>query len=52
MTDFKSKDILIFLRNLLLYTAIFFGAYFLYDDNNISLKNIPHTDFSFVYAQF
>ena len=35
-----------------MYTAIFIGAYFLYNADNKSAQNIPHTDFSFVYAQF
>jgi hypothetical protein len=48
----KNKNLLHFLKNLIMYTAIFVGAYFLYNANNTNAQNVPHTDFSFVYAQF
>jgi hypothetical protein len=42
----------LFLKNILLYSAIIVGGYYLYNYNNKDTHNIPHTDFSFVYAQF
>lgn len=41
-----------FLLNTLLYTAILAGGYYLYNYQNKDPHNMPHTDFSFVYAQF
>lgn len=48
----KKKNIITFLKNLLLYTLLFAGSYYLYHHYNTDPRNIPHTDFSFVYAQF
>lgn len=48
----KKENVLLFFRSLLMYTLIFMGAYLLYNTNNPDPRNIPHTDFSFVYAQF
>jgi hypothetical protein len=52
MTENKKKSILRFFKNLIIYTLIFSGAYFLYNSGNKDPRNLPHTDFSFVYAQF
>ncbi len=46
------ENIMLFLKNTFLYTAIVLGCLFLYNYSNKSVSNIPHTDFSFVYAQF
>ena len=48
----KKQHLFRFFGNLLMYTVIFIGAYFLYSIHNTSTHNVPHTDFSFVYAQF
>lgn len=42
----------LFLRNTVIYNVIFVGCYFLYSYHFPSDQNIPHTDFSFIYAQF
>lgn len=46
------ESINVFIRNTLLYAAIVIGGYFLYNYHNKDAHNTPHTDFSFVYAQF
>ena len=48
----NKEQLRLFLKNVLLYSAIIAGGYFLYRYNNKDAHNIPHTDFSFVYAQF
>ena len=52
MTETNKTSFLIFLRNLAMYVCIGIFGILLYNFNNINPKNIPHTDFSFVYAQF
>jgi hypothetical protein len=42
----------LFFKNLVIYMALFIGAYLLYGANSNAKQTIPHTDFSFVYAQF
>lgn len=42
----------VFLKNTLLYATIIIGGYYLYNYHNKDTHNTPHTDFSFVYAQF
>lgn len=51
MTKHK-ESLKLFIRNTLLYAAIVIGGYFLYNYHNKDTHNTPHTDFSFVYAQF
>jgi hypothetical protein len=46
------KDTLYFLKNMVMYAVIIIGIYFLYHYNNQDAGNIPHSDFSFVYAKF
>lgn len=48
----KKEMLSLFFRNLLIYTAIFAGSYVLYSIHASDPQAIPHTDFSFVYAQF
>lgn len=48
----KKENWLLFLKNIFIYTTICVSCYFLYNYNNKTKQNIPHTDFSFVYAQF
>lgn len=52
MTNKSKEQLWLFLRNIVLYTIILVGGYFLYSYNNKDMHNMPHTDFSFVYAQF
>jgi hypothetical protein len=48
-----SKNVLyLFLKNTIIYTAICVGCYVLYSYHFQLEQNIPHTDFSFIYAQF
>jgi hypothetical protein len=49
MTD---PRLIVFIRNTVIYLAIILGCHFLYSWQNKSPHNVPHTDFSFVYAQF
>lgn len=35
-----------------IYLLVFIGGYFLYNSKNKHPQNTPHTDFSFIYAQF
>lgn len=46
------EQLWLFAKNTLIYSAIFVGGYFLYNYHNKDIHNTPHTDFSFVYAQF
>lgn len=48
----NKQQLHLFLRNVLLYVTIIAGGYYLYNYNNKDAHNTPHTDFSFVYAQF
>jgi len=48
----NKEQIRLFLKNILLYATIIGGGYYLYHYNNKDTHNTPHTDFSFVYAQF
>ncbi len=41
-----------FLKNTAIYCAIIVGGYYLYSYHFHAEQNIPHTDFSFIYAQF
>ena len=52
MMETKHGKLVLFLKNTLIYSAIIVVGYFLYNYNNKDLHNLPHTDFSFVYAQF
>jgi|GEM_PF-2129241 len=46
------EQLLNVLKNTLLYAIIVIGGYYLYNYHNTDPHNAPHTDFSFVYAQF
>ena len=48
----KKEQIIRFIFNTLAYTLIGVGGYLLYNHYNTDIHNKPHTDFSFVYAQF
>jgi len=48
----NKQQLHLFLRNVLLYSVIIIGGYYLYNYANKNTHNTPHTDFSFVYAQF
>lgn len=48
----KKEAVLLFIKNVGMYTCICLIGYVLYNYHNKTSKNIPHTDFSFVYAQF
>lgn len=52
MTKENNLTMKLVFKNTIIYTAIILGCYFLYDYSNHDKNNIPHTDFSFVYAQF
>lgn len=52
MIKINKQDFCSFLKNTLIYGAIIIGGYLLYGYNNKNTYNIPHTDFSFIYAQF
>ncbi len=52
MTETTKNNLLTFFKNTIIYTCIGVFGFILYNYNNKTLKNIPHTDFSFVYAQF
>ena len=52
MTEGIKKIVISFIKNVIIYTCIGILGFILYNYNNKDIKNIPHTDFSFVYAQF
>ena len=41
-----------FFVNVLMYLTLLIGMYFLYNPHNKHAANNPHSDFSFIYAQF
>lgn len=48
----KKENYYNFLKKMLLYVSIVLGLYVLYNPNNKSKYNIPHSATSFIYAQF